>query len=136
MTQDVAIKCRNGLDEYQAIITGKDIKVFQAVSQKSSVKNKTGEDLVEAILTTASAGDISQVQRRTMNFQVTMGPDGQPSLEVFDDQGKRTRVEFEEGGCLVRQPLEGQDAANYLSESQKKQIAKKITSAVPGMKVL
>lgn len=98
MAQEVYISCGTGTDAYQVTLVGKDLRGFQDAIKQPQAKNKSGEELVTAILSLIPTY-ITTVMRKKKNGEFTDGPNGEPAIEIFE-RGKHVRIQHSKNGKI------------------------------------
>lgn len=160
MTQKVSIDCDSDAGTYQVVLEGTSLDVFHKASQHQSVKGKTGEELVTAILAALGAGDIVSIGR-FKGYRFNDGPNGEPALQEFYENGKPRHIahrkndkgdvgvngeptiqEFNRDGELVKVEIYKNDqlikrfTPEEIKDMEKTRKIRQIAATNPAMKIL
>lgn len=103
MTRQVIIECGTGTDAYTVIVTAENIDIFHSASKQKQVQNRCGEELIAALLDTAGGG-ISKVERKNKQRRQNDGPNGEPGVQLFGQNGKIIHLEHYKDGALIDGP--------------------------------
>jgi len=91
MAEEIYIYCGTGPDAYKVTMLGKGFDDMDL----SSLKDKSGEDLVTAIRS-APAVTIEAIMRRNANGKLNDGPNGEPAVMEFKN-GMMWELRYQDG---------------------------------------